>query len=403
MFPILRSKSLVETTLPHVHLKHIEHQQQTNEQLLDTIDKLLHQLSSAQPFCLEELEQWRQTAYQSIDQYCEKKRHDLIEKQQEKYKIELHHLQNEVNQLIKEENRTENQYILINHNIQLTEIKINELENLRLTLYPLVIDEKLIVQQHIFPLSHPYRTIRMTTDIESSMAVNDKYLLVDRKNIHLCLLDQNLKIINEIPYTHYGIHSICWSSTINRFIIITFKEILTLDANTMILEESSISLNENWYHGTCSEHTLFLSTVELGSSIYEFNLQLPFKFIKEWHSPITCEKNEIICDLKYKNNFLAISIFNNHKDESRLDLRSSTTLECIWSVRIHGRCRCCSINIDQWLVMNYNDHRFFHISANGKLLKSDKYDQHQRIEDILQWGENGMVVLTKSSVNLHKL
>ncbi|CAF1298700.1 unnamed protein product, partial [Rotaria sordida] len=112
---------------------------------------------------------------------------------------------------------------------------------------------------------------------------------------------------------------------------------------------------------------------------------------------------EIICDLKYKNNFLAIPIFNNHKDESRLDLRSSTTLECIWSVRIHGRCRCCSINIDQWLVMDYDEHRFFHISANGKLLKSDKYDQHQRIEDILQWGENDMVVLTKNSVNLHKL
>jgi len=56
---------------------------------------------------------------------------------------------------------------------------------------------------------------------------------------------------------------------------------------------------------------------------------------------------EIICDLKYNNAFLAIPIFNNHKEESCLDLRSSITLDCMWSIHIHGRYRCCSINGDQ--------------------------------------------------------
>ncbi|CAF4224443.1 unnamed protein product [Rotaria sordida] len=196
-----------------------------------------------------------QTAYQSIDQYCKEKRHDLIEKQQEKHQIELHHLQNEVNQLTKEQDLTQNQYNLIKHNIQLAEIKLNEFEHFRLSLYPLIINEHLVVQQHIFPLSHPYRTIHMTNGIESSMAVNDKYLLVNRENTHLCLLDRNLKIINDIPFTHYNIHTI-----------------VILDANTMLLEKCSISSNENWSHGTISEDTLFLSTAERGSSIYEFNL-----------------------------------------------------------------------------------------------------------------------------------
>jgi hypothetical protein len=56
---------------------------------------------------------------------------------------------------------------------------------------------------------------------------------------------------------------------------------------------------------------------------------------------------EIICDLKYNNAFLAIPIFNKHKEESRLDLCSSITLDCMRPIHIHGRYHCCSINGDQ--------------------------------------------------------
>ncbi|CAF1295004.1 unnamed protein product [Rotaria sp. Silwood1] len=391
------------TTLSRFHHMHTEQRDQSNEKILDTVNKLLDRLSFIQPHCLEELEQWRETAYQSIDQYYKKKRHDLIEKRLEKHQIELSHLQDEVNRLINEPNLTQSQCKLINHNIQLEEIKLNELEHLQLIMRPLIIDENLVVQRNIFPLSQPYRSIHMKTGVESSIAVNDKYLLIDREGTYLCLLDRNLRIVNETPFKHDGIHSICWSSTINQFIIITFKEILTFDADTMLLEKPPISSNQTWWRGTSSEDDLFLSTAEWGSSIYVFNIRSSFELIKEWYSPITCGKDEIICDLKYKNSFLAIPIFNKHKDESRLDLRSSITFECIWSVRIHGRCRCCSINIDQWLVMDHDDCQFFHISADGQLLKSYKYDQHQRLEDILPWGENNIVVLTKQTVNLHEI
>ncbi|CAF3010989.1 unnamed protein product [Rotaria sp. Silwood2] len=76
----------------------------------------------------------------------EKKRHDLIEKRQEKHQINLCHFQNEVNQLMKEPNLTENQYSLIQHDIQLEEIKLNEFEHFRLTVSPLIINENLVVQ-----------------------------------------------------------------------------------------------------------------------------------------------------------------------------------------------------------------------------------------------------------------
>ncbi|CAF3389059.1 unnamed protein product [Rotaria socialis] len=371
--------------------------------LADTVDQLAVRLSSIQPSSLEQLEEWRETAYRSIDDYCDKKRHELIEMKQVHQRKELDHLRQKVNNLIEKHDDKQDHYDSINHDIQLAEIKINELEHLRLTVHKLPIDGHLIVRRHLFPLPHPCSTIHLKVGLESAVGTNNKHLLVDREGRHLCLLDRNLTVVKETSFTHDGIHGAFWASTIARFIFITFKEILLLDETTMKLETCPIPCKVDWWRGTCSEDILFLSTVEWGSSIYEFNLRSSFKAVKEWHSPVTCKKEEIVCDLKYNSGFLAIPIFNKHKVESRFELRSAATLECIWSVRAHGRCRCCSIDMDQWLLMDHDDCRFFHISADGKLLEADKYDQHEQLEDIIPWGKDDVVVLTKKGINLHKL
>lgn len=371
--------------------------------LAETVDKLVLRLASVKPSSLEQLEQWREEAYRSIDYYCEQKRHELIETRQNHQSKELDQLRCKINRLIDERDNTQERFDTIKHDVQMAEIKINELEHLRLTLHPMPIDPHLINRRHLFPLSHAHRTIHLKTGLESSVGTNDKHLLVDREGKHLCLLDQNLSIVQETPFTHDGIHGICWAPTIARFIIITFKEILLLDEKTMKLEKCPISSETDWWRGACSDDTLFLSTVEWGSSIYEFNLRSSFKIIGEWHAPVTCTKDEIICDIKYNSGFLATPIFNQHKEESRFELRSAKTLDCIWSARAHGRCRCCTIDVDQWLLMDHDDCRFFHISADGRLLEVDKYDQHEKLEDIIPWGKDNIVVLTKKSINLHKI
>ncbi|UJR29284.1 hypothetical protein I4U23_010498 [Adineta vaga] len=373
--------------------------------LIDIADHLSNRLSSLEPSSLEQLEQWRQTAYRTIDEYCEQKRHDLIEKKQIHEQREVDLLRSRITHLIDRHDQSEESYNSIHHDLQLAEIKINELEHQRFTLRPFNIqDEHFIIRRRLFPLSNPYQSIHLKAGLESALGTNDKHLLVDREGKDLCLLDRNLTLIEEIPFIHNGIHGVCWSSTMSRFIIITFKEILLLDEKSMKLERCSIVPAKNdWWRGTCSNDTLFLSTVEWGSSIYEFQLGGSFKLMKEWHSPITCGKHEIICDLKYNNGFLGIPIYNKNKEDSRFELRSISTMETIWSARIHGRCRCCSIDVDQWLVMDHDDCRFFHISADGKLLEANKYDQHERLEDIIPWGNDDIVVLTKKSIHLHKL
>jgi hypothetical protein len=376
---------------------------QTLPYLTHTIDKLIVRISSVEPYCLEQLEQWRKEAYQSIDRYYYIKRQDLIETKQENLKKELDNLRNKLDELVPEEDSVHDQLKQINHDIQLIEVKLIELEHLRLKLRPLVIDENLVAIQQLFPLPHAYHTLHLKAGNESAIGTNERHLLVERDGNYLCLINRNFTIAHEMPFIHEGIHSICWSSTINRFIIITFKEIFILDEKTMLLETCCISLKEDWWRGTCSDDTLFLSSAEWGSSIHEFDLRSEFQFVKTWHTPVTCGKDEVICDLKYNNGFLAIPIYNKHKEESRLELRSSTTLDCIWSIHIHGRSRCCSINGDQWMVMDHDHYRFFHISADGRLLNTDKYEHHNRLEDVTTWNENNIVVLTKKTINIHEI
>lgn len=354
----------------------------------DIINKLRLKLSNLEPSCFEQIEEWRQAAFKSIDSFCDEKRYEFIEKPRIDQEKELANIQGDD----------------IDRTLQLAEIKINELEHLRLTMRPLNLNRQLIVRRQLFPLSHSYRTLHLKTGLESAVGTNDQHLLVHRDDQHLCLLDRNLTLVREVSFSYDTIHGLCWSTTLDRFIIITFKEILLLDEKTMTLTTCPISSKIDWWRGTCSKKNLFLTTVEWGSSIYEFDLR-SFQLVKQWYQPLSCSKDEIICDLKYNHGFLVMPIFNKHKQQSRLELRCESTLDCLWATRIHGRhCRCCSIDVNQWLVMDHDDSRFFHISADGKLLETNKYDYHyQQLEDIIPWGQDHIVILTEKTIHLHQL
>lgn len=367
--------------------------------LNEEIDQLSARLSTVKPFGLQQLKQWRDEAHVLVDEFYRLKRDTLIGKRRDSIKDELEHLKAKLA-------RAHGKHDLetVEHELEIVDVKVNELEHLRLTIRPMKFDDRLIIQRNLFPLSHPHRTIHLKTGNECPIGSNDQHLLVDREGKHLTLLDHHLNIVGETNFNHDGIHGICWSKTLSRFIIILFREIYLLNEKTMKTEKCSIAHDVDWWRGTCSDDKLFLSTVEWGSSVYEFDLHSSsFQRLKVWHSPTTCGKDEIICDLKYSNNHLAIPISHKNRSESRFELRLASTFECLWSVNIHGRVRCCSINGDQWLAMDQDDFRFFHISADGGILKTDRYEHHEPLEDLIPWGENQLAVLTKNSVNLHEL
>lgn len=199
----------------------------------------------------------------------------------------------------------------------------------------------------------------------------------------------------------------CWSSTLDRFILTTEKIIFTLDQNTMTLEQCSIHIDneKEWSCGVCSDTSLFLSTGDMSACLYEYTLQPTIEFVKEWRLFSLYPKYEGILTFTYANGKLALIISNVHIFQRRLDLRSSTTLERLWSIQLNAVAHCCSINNDQWIIMELLKPRLLHISFDGKILQEYKVKTSSMdiIWNAIQFDIDTIVTFTMTNLNLHKL
>jgi prefoldin subunit 5 len=364
---------------------------------INGLAKRLNKFSSIEPSYLIALEKWRGEAHRTVEEYYETKRRDIVDDRREKLKKEIERVRNTMDKLLRKHNAVKEDVDLLQQDVRLIEQKFTEFQSLRFTIHPLVIDENLIIQD-ILPLPIPCRTFKLPFDEFPAMAANEKQLLIHQPP-NLSLLDRHFSMIKEAPWTHDDIWDICWSSALSRFIVVTNKEVFTIDHNTMTFVRCPISDQVEWSRVTCSDTSLFLLTQGLGPSIFECKLPPTNKGMKERHAPETCETCEYIFDLKSNHQSLAMVIYNTENGETRLDLRSSTNLQRLWSVDVGQGFRCCLLHGEKWMVADALSRRLFYISNNGKLLKVDKYLYQPW--NIIQWGKYIIGVRTAEGINLH--
>ncbi|CAF3720601.1 unnamed protein product [Rotaria sp. Silwood1] len=262
-----------------------------------------------------------------------------------------------------------------------------------------------IQQQNLFPFQYPYRSIKIKDKSSVSIACNNKYIILKQKP-NLCLFDKQLTIIKEIPWIYSDVH-ICWSSILDKFILITEKIIFTLDDNTMTIDQCQINPinNKEWSFGSCSNTSLYLSTSDMSTSLYEYTLRPIIKFIKEWQLLTLNSKYEGILTFTCTNEKIALIITNIHVFQRRFELRSTITFELLWSIPLNVVAHCCSINNNQWLIMELLQPRLLHLSSDGKILQEYKIKTPSLniIWNAIQFDKDTIVTLTMNSLNLHKL
>ncbi|UJR07975.1 hypothetical protein I4U23_012254 [Adineta vaga] len=176
----------------------------------------------------------------------------------------------------------------------------------------------------------------------------------------------------------------------------------------MTVKKSTFSnrfMEREWWCGTCSNDSLFVTAKVVGSSVFEFSLQPSIELVEEHRPPIFCTQDEFISDISASNNFLAIAVVND-KDDVRFDLYAIGTRQQAWSLqldRIPSTCRirCCTLNNDQWIMIDRNKRELYHISQNGKLINKEKYREVPW--NAVQFNINCIAILTKQNINLHQL
>jgi hypothetical protein len=109
------------------------------------MNELSNQLAPLDPPCLKQPETWRKEVHRMVDCFYEKKRREFVDEISEKQIDEFDPLWTNFDKLLQENEDIQTQVDSLLESIRSIEERLNELEHVDRTLYPLMIDTSLIV------------------------------------------------------------------------------------------------------------------------------------------------------------------------------------------------------------------------------------------------------------------
>ncbi|UJR21946.1 hypothetical protein I4U23_025015 [Adineta vaga] len=404
----------------------VEHDLSLNSQLnplSDEINALGERLKSinlknAIGITHQKLEQWRLDCRKTIDSFFDQKCQELdryVAKRMEKQREQISHMRTKMSQLISEQEATHKDIDSLTVTVRDLEREIAQIEqtSIQVETKSLILDDSLIHIENLdvnrfdlSTLSSVYKTINYPRENWAPLTCNNRYLLIHQEP-NLCLIDQDLNVIKQNSWIYGTIYDMCWSSTLNRFIVINGSDVFLVDETHMSIENIQTLQKRKWLSCTTSETSLFLSTKVWGSSIMEFSLLPTIELVKQWQSPDTCARDEVINGIVYNNDTLVLMIKNPSEKTIHIEMRSSATLDRLWSVRLNIayslniRTRCCLLSNDQWLVVDRNTSRILHISKDGKVKASTTYTPPPFCAAL--FNQDMLAISTARGVNLHRL
>ncbi|CAF3494284.1 unnamed protein product [Rotaria socialis] len=401
----------------------IEHLRDHNDTYLSQLYELTNQINKLSEYFRGQhrlqLDQWRQESHQAIDSYYEKKCQELDKKSIQNETVNqdrqvLEWIKLKITQLIREQNTTQQQIDSLKAATNAVQREIEQIpkERFQLNIPSLVFDDNFILignKQSNFNLHSIVKSLYLTKDISTDssivMAANAKYFLISQKS-YLYLYDKKLYLIKEIPWEHGCIWDMCMSNTLSKFILTAKKGIITLDEQTMIVEEiKSLPVNDrSWYCCACSNKSLFLATQNLNTTIYEYSImEKNFSFRRK---QLCCSSDEYIEHMKCTNDCLALIILNDTKNERHLDIRSTLTFDQLWtiSLNIHEQTNivsCCSLNENGWLIVDVAETRLIHVTNQGYIKNTITYTPSPHYA--VQFDNDTLAILTEQGINLHRI
>jgi polyhydroxyalkanoate synthesis regulator phasin len=366
----------------------------------------------------QKLEQWRVDSQKRIDHFFEQKCQDLdrlVAEKIDQQREEINRLQSKISGLIREQQATRQDIYTLTSTIDHLERQINTIGEtfLEVQTNPIVLDCSLISikgineeEYDLSILSPVHQTITRSDKSYGALASSNRYLLIHQAP-NLCLIAQDLTIVKQIPWRYGMIYDMCWSSTLGQFIGINAKNVFLVDERTMSIENVKTIEKRKWFSCACSDHFLYLSTNEWGSSITKITLDTSHKFSQQWQSPNVCKIDEYIDGIAYNKKTLAMIVRNKSNNTIRMELRSSGTLDCIWSCPLDilwnpsKPFHCCSFIDQDWLVADYENGRLLHVTKGGKVKSVASYNAIPYC--VTMFGPNMLAVSAKDGINFHIL
>ncbi|CAF1251181.1 unnamed protein product [Adineta steineri] len=369
--------------------------------------------------CRQVLDKWRDDSRKTIDLFYQEKCKELEERCIQRVNDQQKQIDNtkvKINDLIREKEATYEDIPLLTTIVNDIERDVNRFkeEGIIVDTNPLIINKKGLIYIEEWSLdevdlpniSFPYEEIGCSIYV---LASNNRFLLLVQ-NSNLCLFDRDLNHVKKYSWEHDIICDICWSSTLNIFILVTDKDgIFLVDENLTSIKSIETIEKKNWLSCTCSNSSLFVTTNSKGSDIFQFNVLSSFNLTKQWKPETSCGIQEYIYSIANNNETLAMIIANTTTTKKvRIDLRSSTTLDQLWSLNLYDTnapakliSRVCLLRCDEWLVADPSGSRLFHITKDGKIKQS--LDDKLKPMNAVLFGSNILAINTTKCVNFYRV
>jgi hypothetical protein len=360
------------------------------------------------------LDQWHEDCHQTINAFFQQKSQELdsyINEAKNQYEIKKASVQSQLDRL--------KDHPCINlENIDLVKVMMSVIERdltaieqtcIQINLRPLVLDDNYIQLEKEFTL----RNLSLSMDCpkfgytevsSSAIASNERFLLMHQYP-YLSLIDHDSKIVKQSLWTYGWIRDMCWSSTLCCFIIITTNQIYITNEQSLSFAPLIDQFQQSWFSCTCSDKSLYLSTCEWGSAIFELSLSSSFDVVNQWKSPSTCENYEGINDIQYNNESIALMIKDSKEHKRRMELKSTKNFDKIWLFPLSTACdirlfTCCPLKYNEWLLIDGATSEMYHIAANGKIKDKVQYNSVPYRANLFR--SNILAVSAEFDLNLHK-
>lgn len=361
-----------------------------------------------------ELENWRIQSHQLVDDYVNEKIRELTEflrGKVQRCEADLEKVQTKIIDFMREQATTHEQVAFLTSDLQSLEKDLHRLEDsdFQLRINPLNVDPQQITFGQVFHLSKlpvPYQTLARSSKDSPCLATDENLLLIHRDG-SLVLVDDQMKILDQVNWKHGQIYDMSFCSSLTSFVVLTQHEVFLVDPRIMKITHLRVIPWQEWFACTCSKTYLYLITSTYSTSLIQYSLVPKIEFVKRWESSSLCSKDESIDGIVYKNKTLAMMISNESTKAIRLELRLSKTLERLWVLPLYlvynpeQAYRFASFNGDEWLVADYHNARLLHISREGTVISTSNY--HPTPLCLCTFSRSILAVSTKKGFFFHKI
>ncbi|CAF0860806.1 unnamed protein product [Adineta ricciae] len=232
------------------------------------------------------------------------------------------------------------------------------------------------------------------------ITANEKYLIYCLEN-EFCVVDQYAREKLKIGHDFNRIHDMCWSSFLNRFLILVGQNLYALyvdniDHPIRIMMEFS----EMKYSCTCYEDTFLVNSVDK-PIIEEYNMS-NWKLYKTFKAPILCDVDDEILEIRFNSDGTRLGALIKHRERKNVP--------CMFSFQLHNPYDKMKIlqtvNLSQeftggllalpkqqFLISFMFQGKFYLIDSSGRHTETIEYEA-ERISAATLMNQNCLVIYT---------